>query len=70
MRKPIVSILPILVVAIAAGLVSSARPGSPATTAAPHPIDFVSLEQSLDPLKSAFNKDLSKPRIVVLVSPT
>ncbi|MBW8875610.1 MAG: hypothetical protein JF614_11665 [Acidobacteria bacterium] len=69
MSKPRVSILPIVVVAIAA-LVSSARSGIPATVVAPHQIDFVSLEQSLDPLKSAFNKGSSKPRILILVSPT
>jgi hypothetical protein len=70
MRKPFFSILPVLVVAITASLVGSARAGAPATAAAPHQIEFVSLEQSLDALKSAFNRDLSKSRILVLVSPT
>jgi hypothetical protein len=68
-KRTLLFVTPLFVVAILAALVNPA-PGGPASVAAPHQIDFVSLEESLDPLKSAFNKSLSKPRILVLVSPT
>jgi hypothetical protein len=64
MRKSI----SVLVLTVMTLLAPGMRADAPA--AAPPAIRLVSLEDSLSPLKDAFNNAQGKPRILVLLSPT
>jgi len=60
----------VLVITAATILAVWARASTPAAPPAVRQVEFASLEESLDPLKIAFNKAKGKPRIVALVSAT
>ena len=60
----------VLVLTMAPILAVGVHAGAPATAPAARQVDFTSLEDSLDPLKDAFNKAQGKPRILALVSAT
>lgn len=70
MRKAIPFALPVVLLTAATTLIGLTRRPAALAADAPREIAFVSLEGSVQPLKKAFNKHKSRPRILVLVSAT